>query len=134
MTEPTKIEDPNVADSSLAPRTDAQQAAGNALDGGIAMPEAIAEKLSDARRQAVQQFERNTRSANGYQTKSKTVWLWGGGLAAAALGAVMLVPNLQPSAPSASAMPIGLIAAEEELEFFESMEYLQQNLSDESTS
>ena len=106
---------------------------GTELDSGIAMPEHIAERLNQARREAVQNFERKQRKA---RTKSfgATPWLAGAGLVAAAVSAVVIAPHLQQTAPEASVMPIELIAADEELEFFETMEYLEWSLANESTS
>ncbi|MDD9892287.1 MAG: hypothetical protein OXT49_02095 [Gammaproteobacteria bacterium] len=110
-----------------------QHPQGDALDDSLAMPDHIAERLNQARREAVQSFERKQRTGRS-KNWGATPWLAGAGLVAAAVSAVVIAPNLQQTAPEAGVMPIELIAAEEDLEFFETMEFLEWSLSDESTS
>lgn len=106
---------------------------GDALDNKLPMPEGISERLIEARREAVQNFERKQR-ANRSKNWGATPWLAGAGLIAATVSAVVIAPRLQTSEPSANPMPIELIAAEEDIEFFETMEFLEWSLSNESTS
>jgi anti-sigma-K factor RskA len=113
------------------PEADNRQ--GQALDQGMDMPEHISERLSQARRQAVQDYERGQRSARR-KSWGTTPWLAGAGLVAAAVSAVVIAPGLPTNAPTTSPMPIELIAADDDLEFFQTMEYLEWSLDNESTS
>lgn len=131
MTHPPKIEDLHATTPAQPWQKDHPQ--GDALDAQLGMPAHIAERLSQTRREAVQNFERKQRAK---RTKSwgTTPWLAGAGLVAAAVSVVVIAPNLQQTESEASVMPIELIAADEDLEFFETMEYLEWSLSNESTS
>lgn len=107
------------------------------LDEQLAVPEHIAERLANARRQAVQDLEQKQRQHR--LGKSSTLrWSLGAGLAVAALSAVVIAPQVSftdPAAkPSQQPLPAALIAADEELEFFESLDLLEWSVEHESTS
>lgn len=106
----------------------------SALDTGIEMPNSIAERLAQTRRDAVQGFEQQQRNKRRRKSSGATPWLAGAGLVLASAAAVVIVPQLQTTEPNMNAMPIGLIAADEDLEFFQTMDYLEGSLTNEGTS
>lgn len=118
------------------PRLDreARNAEEGALDKGINMPSTIAEQLAQTRREAVQGFEQQQRGNRRRKSANTTPWLAGAGLVLASAVAVVVAPRLLVSDPAVNAMPIELIAADEDLDFFQTMDYLEGSLSDESTS
>lgn len=105
--------------------------AGQPLDEHLEIPDHIAERLANTRREAVQSLEQKQRRNN---LKTMPSWSLGFGLAAAALTAIVVAPQLTTSEPSATPLPKALIVAEEDLEFFESLDLLEWSLENESTS
>lgn len=108
-----------------------QQQAGQALDAQIQVPDEIANRLAAARREAVQAVEQKQRARRPMTTSTWTIGL---GLVAAAVSAVVIAPRILEPTPSATPLPAAMIAAEEDLEFFESLEILEWSVNNESTS
>lgn len=101
------------------------------LDEHLEIPDHVAERLANARRQAVQSLEQKQRRSN---LKTIPSWTLGIGLAAAALTAIVVAPQISTSEPAVTPLPKALIVAEEDLEFFESLDLLEWSLENESTS
>lgn len=106
------------------------------LDDRLAVPDKIAQRLAQTRRQAVQDLEQQHRRRT--RETSPLRWTLGAGLAIAALSAVVIAPQLSLTTPATATtnqpLPPALIAADEELEFFESLDLLEWSIENESTS
>jgi|GEM_PF-3529104 len=107
------------------------------LDDHLAVPDQIAQRLAQTRRQAVQDLEQQHRRRRTGGT-SPLRWTLGAGFAIAALSAVVIAPQLSLTTPATATtnqpLPPALIAADEELEFFESLDLLEWSIENESTS
>lgn len=111
--------------------THASGPSGKELDSQIPVPDEIAARLASARREAIQALEQKQRTR---RSPANHPWVLGFGLAAAALSAVIVAPKMLSPSTDVAPLPPALIAAEEDLEFFETLELLEWSVDNESTS